>query len=89
MTVERCSYPQCKCIVRTSTTQPTPVCPRGLRQHYLIGEALVVERPHGIIGRCACGWNTGYRFTSFTASAAFCEHVESKGEVWNPNEDNA
>lgn len=27
---ERCTYPRCKCIVSTSTTQPIPTCPRGL-----------------------------------------------------------
>lgn len=25
---ETCTYPQCKCIVGTSTTQPVPKCPR-------------------------------------------------------------
>lgn len=29
---ERCAYPQCKCIVSTSTSQPTPICPKGLDQ---------------------------------------------------------
>jgi hypothetical protein len=27
-----CTYPACKCIVSTSTTQPKPVCPKGLAQ---------------------------------------------------------
>ena len=26
----RCTYPRCKCIVSTSTTNPEPVCPKGL-----------------------------------------------------------
>lgn len=25
-----CSYPNCSCIVSTSTSQPEPVCPKGL-----------------------------------------------------------
>jgi hypothetical protein len=25
-----CTYPNCNCIVSTSTSQPEPVCPRGL-----------------------------------------------------------
>jgi hypothetical protein len=29
---ERCSYPRCKCIVSTSTSQPEPECPKGLQQ---------------------------------------------------------
>lgn len=24
-----CTYPNCKCIVQTSTSQPDPVCPHG------------------------------------------------------------
>jgi len=28
-----CTYPRCKCIVNTSTTQPEPVCPLGLEQN--------------------------------------------------------
>jgi RNA polymerase sigma-70 factor (ECF subfamily) len=27
-----CTYPRCKCIVSTSTSQPMPVCPHGLEQ---------------------------------------------------------
>jgi len=27
---EKCGYPACKCIVSTSTSQPRPVCPKGL-----------------------------------------------------------
>lgn len=27
-----CTYPKCKCIVSTSTTQPEPICPKGLNQ---------------------------------------------------------
>jgi len=25
-----CTYPRCKCIVSTSTSQPEPKCPKGL-----------------------------------------------------------
>jgi hypothetical protein len=28
---EACTYPQCKCVVQTSTSRPEPDCPRGLR----------------------------------------------------------
>jgi hypothetical protein len=55
-------------------------------EHKLIGNTLYVEREpdgtaKGIIGRCTCGWNTGYRFTSLTASAAFQDHQEqAQGE---------
>lgn len=24
----KCTYPRCKCIVQTSTSQPEPVCPK-------------------------------------------------------------
>lgn len=27
-----CTYPRCKCIVSTSTSEPVPVCPHGLEQ---------------------------------------------------------
>lgn len=27
-----CTYPHCKCIVSTSTSQPVPTCPLGLEQ---------------------------------------------------------
>ena len=30
--VPACTYPACKCIVSTSTSQPEPVCPKGLQQ---------------------------------------------------------
>lgn len=30
--VEHCSYPKCKCIVQTSTSQPKPSCPKGLER---------------------------------------------------------
>lgn len=29
---ERCTYPECKCIVSTSTSDPEPTCPKGLPQ---------------------------------------------------------
>jgi len=49
--------------------------------HELVGKSLFVEKDpeggKGIIGRCTCGWNTGYRFTSLSASAAFRDHQES------------
>lgn len=28
----QCTYPNCKCIVGTSTTSPEPVCPKGLKR---------------------------------------------------------
>lgn len=49
-------------------------------EHRLIGNSLVIESDPetgetlGVIGRCTCGWDTGYRFTSFTATVAFNEH---------------
>lgn len=30
MAKENCTYPNCKCIVSTSTSNPQPVCPKGL-----------------------------------------------------------
>jgi hypothetical protein len=29
---EVCTYPRCKCIVQTSTSQPEPTCPHGLER---------------------------------------------------------
>ena len=26
----RCTYPRCRCIVSTSTSEPEPACPKGL-----------------------------------------------------------
>ena len=57
-----------------------------MTKHKLVDGTLYVEReadgkPKGIIGRCTCGWNTGYRFTSFSASAAFLDHQESVRSV--------
>lgn len=52
-----------------------------MTQHKLVDGTLYVERDEagvakGIIGRCTCGWNTGHRFTSLSASAAFQDHQE-------------
>lgn len=55
-----------------------------LTPHELVDGTLYVEGD-GIIGRCTCGWNTGKRFSSFTASAAFQDHLEnvaSKARSW-------
>lgn len=35
-----CTYPKCKCVVSTSTSQPEPVCPKGLEP-----EPVKVEEP--------------------------------------------
>lgn len=50
-------------------------------EHELVDGTLYVEREgdgtvKGIIGRCTCGWDTGYRFTSLAASAAFQDHQD-------------
>lgn len=34
-----CTYPNCKCIVETSTTQPAPDCARGLTDLPATGDA--------------------------------------------------
>jgi hypothetical protein len=26
----RCTYPRCRCVVSTSTSEPEPACPKGL-----------------------------------------------------------
>ncbi len=31
----------------------------------------------GVIGRCVCGWTTGFRFSSFIASVAFRDHLDT------------
>lgn len=51
-------------------------------KHELVDNTLCFEREKsgtakGIIGRCTCGWSTGYRFSSFAASAALREHQEN------------
>lgn len=45
--------------------------------HELVDGTLYVERT-GIIGRCTCGWDTGHRFSSFTASVVFMDHKKEK-----------
>jgi len=52
-----------------------------MTEHKLVDGTLHLERDDkgeakGIIGRCACGWTTGYRFSSFAASASFQDHIE-------------
>lgn len=52
-----------------------------MSDHRLVDDTLYVDRDEngkarGIIGRCKCGWNTGYRFSSAIASCAFQDHVE-------------
>lgn len=52
-------------------------------EHKLVDNTLNVEREEngvakGIIGRCTCGWTTGYRFTSLAASVAFRDHQEER-----------
>lgn len=37
---EFCSYPRCKCIVTTSTSQPWPTCPRDLPDIFRLAEAI-------------------------------------------------
>ena len=39
-----CSYPQCNCIVSTTTTQPIPRCPLGLDDSYVESPERVVFR---------------------------------------------
>lgn len=39
-----CSYPDCKCIVSTSTSQPEPECPKGLERD-VRGTATLTLRP--------------------------------------------
>jgi hypothetical protein len=41
-----CTYPRCKCVVQTSTSQPEPVCPHGLmtRAQALVLVINVAER---------------------------------------------
>lgn len=43
--------------------------------HRLTGNTLYNERG-GIIGRCACGWDTGYHMTVMIASGAFQDHID-------------
>lgn len=56
-----------------------------MMEHRLIGDTLNIERDEngktkGIIGRCTCGWTTGYRFSSALASVAFQNHKEKPRE---------
>lgn len=49
-----CTYPRCKCIVSTSTSQPEPVCPLGLHR-VAAHEHVWVTDKSGLIDTCACG----------------------------------
>lgn len=52
-------------------------------RHELVGGTLNVERDpktgeaKGVVGRCTCGWSTGYRFSPALASCAFRDHQEN------------
>jgi hypothetical protein len=47
-----------------------------MAEHELVGNSLSSE-PGGVIGRCACGWSTGLRFSSMVASALFRDHLQN------------
>lgn len=52
-------------------------------KHELVDGTLYVDRDEsgkakGIIGRCTCGWTTGYRISSASASVAFMDHQERR-----------
>ncbi len=53
----------------------TPAPKEPAMQHELV-DGTLHRTDQGIIGRCKCGWNTGYRFSSFAASAEFMDHQE-------------
>lgn len=55
-------------------------------EHKLINGTLYRE-DRGIIGRCVCGWTTGYRFSSFAASAAMMDHQEHPERKGPPDHD--
>ena len=40
---EKCTYPRCKCTVHTSTSQPEPLCPKGLDRDVVGGTHNVRE----------------------------------------------
>ena len=44
-------------------------------RHRLVDNTLI-RTQDGIVGRCECGWTTGPRFSSFSASALFQDHVD-------------
>lgn len=51
-----------------------------MSEHRLVDGTLYNEGGgKGIIGRCTCGWSTGYRCSSMTASAAIRDHIEEAG----------
>lgn len=50
-----------------------------IERHRLIDGTLHAD-DKGVVGRCTCGWSTGYRFSSFAASAAFQEHQEMRAD---------
>lgn len=50
------------------------------RRHQLVDDTLYCEEG-GIIGRCTCGWDTGHRFSSMAASAAFADHQDSMAGI--------
>lgn len=51
-------------------------------EHRLVNDTLESTK-HGIIARCTCGWTSGYRISSFVASAIFRDHKEG-GELTLP-----
>jgi hypothetical protein len=46
------------------------------RDHQLENNTLICAAK-GIVARCSCGWTSGPRFSSLTASLAFRDHCES------------
>lgn len=48
---------------------------------HVLKEGALVREDGGIIGRCVCGWTTGYRISSFAASAAFQDHQDTAAEA--------
>jgi hypothetical protein len=45
-------------------------------QHQLIGNTVTTEKD-GVHAKCTCGWDSGRKFTSMSASVAFSEHKEN------------
>lgn len=53
-------------------------------EHRLVNDTLIAD-DKGIVARCICGWSSGYRFSSFVASAMFSEHKDYQLEFDHPN----
>lgn len=71
-----CNWPACP---QTCPERPgSRYSMTDLAEHKLADGTLRREE-QGIVGRCTCGWSTGYRFSSLAASAAFQEHQEECG----------